>query len=67
MAATGGWKALRGTTWSPEINDAFIDGAIDAGKPIKLVTPLGKIRPNSVTSREIDRVRSRGGNLITPE
>jgi hypothetical protein len=43
---------------------AWIDGAIDAGKPIRLATPFDEVYEGSITWIEIMRIRSRGGTLI---
>jgi hypothetical protein len=61
-----GWQALRvlPTRWHEDINNAWIDGAVDAGLPVRLATPFEKVRRGTVTWREIERVLYRGGTLI---
>jgi hypothetical protein len=43
---------------------ALIDGAVDAGKPVRLATPFDRVYRGTVTWREIQRVISRGGRLV---
>ena len=68
--AYDGWQALRLTSWTRSVNMAWIDGAIDAGLPVKLVTTFDNVRrtaPNgdlTITWQEILRVISRGGQLM---
>jgi hypothetical protein len=64
--ATDGWHALRmlQKQWSVEVNKAWIHGAVDAGKPVRLVTPFADVIRGSVTWNEIEWVISRGGKLI---
>jgi len=50
--------------WTEEINMAWIDGAVDAGKPILVATPVEKIRRGSVTWLEITRAINRGGKVV---
>lgn len=66
--AFDGWQAFRimERQWTPRINMAWIDGAVDAGKPVRLTTPFNNVRRGSVTWDEIQRVISRGGELISP-
>jgi hypothetical protein len=65
-SAFDGWQALRmlQTSWTEEVNWAWIDGAIAAGKPVRLVTPFQDVIRGSTTWREIERVIYRGGTLI---
>ncbi|MBL8891038.1 MAG: hypothetical protein JNL67_13735, partial [Planctomycetaceae bacterium] len=64
--AFDGWQAFRmkGKDYTEEINWAWIDGAVDAGKPVLVATPHDKIRVGSITWREMMRVLSRGGKVI---
>ena len=66
--AFDGWQAFRimERQWTPRINMSWIDGAVDAGKPVRLITPFENVRRGSVTWDEIQRVISRGGELISP-
>ncbi|MDP1560485.1 MAG: hypothetical protein Q8M16_03720, partial [Pirellulaceae bacterium] len=61
-----GWQAFRmkGADWTDEINMAWIDGAVDAGKPVLLATPYKDIIVGSVTWREMVRVINRGGKVV---
>jgi hypothetical protein len=65
-AAFDGWQAFRimGKKWTRRINMAWIDGAVDAGKAVRLVTPFEQVRRGTVTWAEIQRVVSRGGTLV---
>jgi hypothetical protein len=70
-ASGDGWVALRGLNWSPAINDAFIDGALDARLAVKLVTPFEDLQmvnivtnQLSITWQEVLRVVAAGGKLI---
>jgi hypothetical protein len=74
--AFDGWQAFRmlndspvtrrmnSVTWTEDINMAWIDGAVDAGKPVRLATPFDRVYRGTVTWREIQRVISRGGRLV---
>ena len=48
-SAFNGWQALRTSNWTQAVNDAWIDGAVDAGLPVRLVTPFKQVYPGSVT------------------
>jgi hypothetical protein len=43
---------------------AWIDGAIDAGKPVLVATPPDQIKRGSITWMELTRVISRGGEVV---
>lgn len=58
--ATGGWDVLLTTNWSPEINRAWLDGAIDAGLPVKLVSLAEELATMKFTRWEIGYLLSRG-------
>jgi hypothetical protein len=70
--AYGGWQALRmlDKDWTRNINMAWIDGAVDSGKPVLLVTPYDNIRDaenalkGTVTWQEVMRVIGRGGKVV---
>ena len=47
-----------------EINMSWIDGAIDAGKPVLIATPCEKRIVGSVTWQEMIRVINRGGKAV---
>jgi len=66
--AFNGWQTFRikESQWTIGINMAWIDGAVDAGKPVRLVTPFNQVRRGSVTWGEIQRTLLRGGELIAP-
>ena len=61
-----GWQAFRmkAVDWTEEINMSWIDGAVDAGKPVLVATPFDKIRIGSITWKEMSRVVSRGGKVV---
>ena len=61
-----GWQAfrMREDKWTLEINRAWIDGAIDAGLPVRLATTFDDVVRGSVTWDEIQRVITRGGTLV---
>jgi hypothetical protein len=68
--ATDGWDVLNTLNWSPEVNRAWLDGAIDAGRPIRLVGDASKIgslgNPSNamnMTRWEIGYILSRGYEL----
>jgi hypothetical protein len=65
-AVCDGWQALRisRAQWTPSVNMAWIDGATDAGLPVRLVTPFEDVYRGSTIWDEIERVISRGGILI---
>ncbi len=63
-AAHDGWQAFRTTFWTDLINSEWIEGAVDAGLPVKLVTLFNDVVRGSVTWDEIQWVISRGGTLI---
>ncbi len=58
-----GWDKLGTLNWSPEINRAWLDGAIDAGLPIRLVTPANVLDKLDWTRWEIGHLLSRGYEL----
>jgi hypothetical protein len=62
----GGWQAFRmkAKDWTYAINMSWIDGAIDAGKPVLLATPFDKVKVGSVTWDEIMRIKSKGGTIV---
>ncbi len=46
---------------------AWIDGAVDAGLPVRVVSPVNRLNPAgelTVTWQEIQRVIYKGGELI---
>jgi hypothetical protein len=47
--ANDGWQAPRRKPWTEEINMAWIDGTIDAGKPVLVATPFDQIQVGSIT------------------
>jgi hypothetical protein len=61
-----GWQAFRmkADDWTYEINMSWIDGAVDAGKPVLIATPYDKIKVGSITWQEMMRVISRGGKVV---
>lgn len=62
----GGWQAFRmiDDDWSIEINLCWINGAVDAGKPVLVSTPFNQIREGSVTMQELWQAFYRGGNVV---
>ncbi|MGH8076283.1 MAG: LysM peptidoglycan-binding domain-containing protein, partial [Lysobacter sp.] len=71
-AATRGFERLNitpATDWTPQINDAWLQGAIDAGRPVRLVSPLarstlrnppGSAFPDTIFRRELHQLRASG-------
>lgn len=61
-----GWQAFRmkADDWTYEINMSWIDGAVDAGKPVLIATPYDKIKVGSITWQEMMRVINRGGKVV---
>jgi RHS repeat-associated protein len=57
---------MRSDTYTENINRAWIEGAVDAGRKVIVATPLERIRRKSVTWSEIQWATSRGGNLVGP-
>ena len=58
-----------GKDWSPEVNDAWLQGVIDAGRPVKLVSPVkkatlknppGERHPYTVFRRELHQLKNAG-------
>jgi hypothetical protein len=62
--AYNGWQAFRTLNWSPEINRAWIEGAVDAGLPVKLVGAFQDVVRGSITWWEIEWTIARGGRLV---
>lgn len=61
-----GWQAFRmkADDWTYRINMSWIDGAVDAGKPILIATPYDEIVKGSITWQEIMRAIGRGGKVV---
>lgn len=61
-----GWQAFRmkADDWTYEVNMSWIDGAVDAGKPVLIATPYDKIKVGSITWQEMMRVINRGGKVV---
>ena len=66
MESFNGWQALRmgQNTYTEAINQAWIEGAVDSGLPVRLVTSLEQVIRDSTTWQEIQWVINRGGMLI---
>ena len=63
-------QRLNSPNWSPEVNDAWIKGGIDAGKPFHLLSdprdlanlynPAGHPRRETIFKRELDQLKHAG-------
>ena len=63
-------QRLNNSNWSPGVNDAWIKGGIDAGKPFHLVSdphdpanlynPPGDPHPETIFKRELDQLEDAG-------
>lgn len=68
QAAFNGWQALRmpQSQWTPAVNMAWIDGAVESGLPVRVVGPVSRVGVTgdlTVTWQEILRVIGTGGKL----
>lgn len=68
-AQTGGLQRLFTENWTPQVNDAWVKGAIDARRPLKLVTPVrrsslynppGADYPTTIYLRELRQLKAAG-------
>ena len=77
-----GMQRLNSDVWSPQVNDAWVQGGIDANKPFYLGSPttVGNLRtqpyphhpdfPMTVTYRELSQLKAAGytrsGDYLIP-
>ena len=72
-AARLGYQRLNTTGWTPAVNDAWVQGAIDAGRKLKLVSPVrrstlfnpaGSRFPDTIFRRELLQLRDAGYRIL---